>query len=133
MVFRTALKTNHIDGYPGQWVQMDMTLALEFNRVVEPSKIDLRFDSNLSKGILISLFPNRVGKQVPGIPPELVKDYTIECFQAGRLVHRKEVKGNYLSHRRHNLLSKISRDTIKIRIQSTNGNRRACLSEIRLY
>ena len=58
--------------------------------------VQLIFDTNLCRSIKITLSSKRMGQQLVGVPPELVKDYTISLWNKGVVVHRKEVKNNYM-------------------------------------
>ncbi|NOY07488.1 MAG: FAD-dependent oxidoreductase [Spirochaetes bacterium] len=111
----------------GEWISLD------FNHTITPNEIDLRFDSNLSGEIMISLSQSILEKQIPGIPPELVRDYTIECFNKEKIVYKEDTKANYLRHRIHSLPDKIACDRVKIRVHSTNGDKRARIFEVRIY
>ena len=95
--------------------------------------MDLRFDSNLSRQIMISLSRRAREQQVPGVPPELVRDYTLELQRGGRVVHREEVRGNHLRHRRHRLPAAVRCDRLLLRVEATHGDPRARVFEVRLY
>jgi hypothetical protein len=114
-------------GTGGEWAELD----LGRERVV--GEVDLRFDSNLSRQIMISLSRSVREKQVPGIPPELARDYTIELSRGGRAVYREEARGNYLRHRRHRLPKGVRCDRMRIRVEATHGDPRARVFEARIY
>ncbi len=114
-------------GANGEWA------ALELDRERVVGEVDLRFDSNLSRPIMISLSRHARDRQVPGIPPELVRDYTIELRRGGRAVHREEVRGNHLRHRRHRLPQGVRCDRMLLRVEATHGDPRARVFEVRLY
>lgn len=111
----------------GEWV------SLEFGRVIDPGEVHLKFDSNLSKEIMISLSRDVLFGQTPGIPPELVKDYDVELYRDGKLVHTESVRNNYLRFRVHKLETSIGCDSLKIHILSTNGDKHVRIFEIRVY
>lgn len=108
-------------------------LSLEFAEAISPSEIHLRFDSNLSKEIMISMFDSTLADQIPGIPAELVKDYRIEFYQDDRLVVEKEVRDNYLRFNKHIIDQNLTCNKIKIKVLATNGDKYARIFEVRVY
>lgn len=108
-------------------------LNLDFGGKVYVGEVHFKFDSNLSKELMPSLSHNVLGKQVPGIPVELVKDYTIEFYRDGKLVHSIVEKGNHFRFKVHKMQTTIECDNIKIVVEATNGDRRARIFEVRVY
>ncbi len=97
------------------------------------SEIRLTFDSNLSKPKKITLSAKRMAEQQIGVPVELVKDYNVVLFNGAVVVGSKTVRGNY---QRQNILSFEEPpvcDSMKIRIDATNGYDNARIFEIRVY
>lgn len=110
-----------------QWV------CLEFNNKINPDKIDLRFDSNLSSAIMLSLSQDACQKHSVGIPEELVKEYTIEIFLEQKTVYRKTIKNNFLRHRIHVLPPDLICDSLKIIVHSTHGTAQTRIFEVGVY
>ena len=111
----------------GEWI------SLEFGREIHPQEVRLKFDSNLSKEIMISLSDKVLANQIPGIPPQLVKDYDIEFYKQDKLVHVENVRNNYFRLKICKLEKSISCDRIKVHVRSTNGDRYARIFEVRVY
>lgn len=111
----------------GEWI------ALEFDKTVAAEEVQLKFDSNLSREIMISLSHSTLNNQIPGIPPELVREYRIEFYWGNEIVHREEVKGNYLRFRTHKLEKPVNCDKIKVNVLGTNGDQHARIFEVRVY
>ena len=110
----------------GEW------LALDFGKTVKVSSIHLKFDSNLSKELMVSLSHRVLSKQIPGTPPQLVQDYVLEFYNDGRLVYTQGVKANYLRFRMHEF-DAVECSSVKVRVLSTNGDAHARIFEIRAY
>lgn len=108
-------------------------ISFKFEKSIYPKQIILKFDSNLSKEIMVSLSHSVKTSQVSGIPPELVKDYALEFYKDGELVHREDVKNNYLRYKVHNLTNEINCNEVKLNIYSTNGDKHARIFEARIY
>lgn len=109
-----------------QWIE------LSFNNIISPKEILLKFDSNLSREIMISLTHSVRERQHHGTPEEIVKDYDIEFYDGMELVGKREIRDN---HRRLSCtkVDEIRCNRIKIKPLNTWGSKRICIYEIRVY
>jgi hypothetical protein len=107
-------------------------IELAFDNKISPKEIRIKFDSNLSKEIMVSLTHSVRNRQQEGTPKEIVKDYDIEFYLGEMLVAAKEVRDN---HRRLSCTSveNINCDRIRVKPVSTWGGERICIYEIRVY
>ena len=96
-------------------------------------EVSVKFDSGLSNEIMISLSKAVQKSQIPGVPPTLVKDYTIRFLRNGQQVQKLEVSGNYLRFRVHRLPETVQADAVELNIHSTNGAETATIYEVRIY
>lgn len=112
------------DKYP--WIE------LSFNNIILPKEILLKFDSNLSREIMISLTHSVRNRQHQGTPEEIVKDYDIEFYYGTELVAKREIRNN---HRRLSCtkLDNISCNRIRVKPLNTWGSKSICIYEIRVY
>ncbi len=96
------------------------------------SELRLTFDSNFAYPIRVTMSANRQAQQRIGVPPELVKDYTITAFRNGKAVYTKEIKDN---HQRHNVVAipPTECDAVEFRFTATNGAADVTVYEIRAY
>lgn len=124
---KTNCWISDVIGNEGEWV------ALYFGGIINVNEVDLKFDSNLSKEIMPTLSHSHFKEQVPGIPPELVKDYTIDFYKDSELIYAEQVNGNYLRFRTHKQMNGIECDSIKVTVLATNGDASARIFEIRVY
>ena len=78
------------------------------------------------------LSSKRIAEQVPGVPPELVKDFDVELRKDGETVAVKQVRGNY---QRLNVLDfqPVECDEVVLRVLATNGIADARVYEVRVY
>lgn len=108
------------------------TLTLEFDTAVVASQLRLTFDQNLSRPIKITLSEKRRREQIPGVPPELIRDYDVIFYLGESVVYKTEMRNN---HQRQNVIDfdPVECDKIDIVIKSTNGCNNARVFEIRLY
>lgn len=120
------------------WISEEMTsggewLSLTFNAAVSAKEIHLKFDSNLSKEIMLSMSHRALSNQVPGIPAELVKDYEIDFYLNGKRVYTERVSDNYRRFKVHKLEKPVECDKIAVKVSATNGDRHARIFEMRVY
>lgn len=108
-------------------------LCLAFPSAVYINEIHLKFDSNLSREIMLSMSNQVLSNQVPGIPPELIKDYEINLYLDGRQVYTESVTDNYFRFKVHKLKQMVTCDRMVITALETNGDRHARIFEIRVY
>ena len=108
------------------------TITLTFKEAVSVDQIQLVFDSNFLIEKKITLSSTRQKQQELGVPHELVKDFTVELLQNGKVIEQKEVCDN---HKRLLRLSVHADkcDGIKVKIQKTWGTPSARVFEIRVY
>ena len=108
------------------------TLCMKLDAPHTISELRLTFDSNFAYPIRVTMSANRQAQQRIGVPPELVKDYTITAFRNGKAVYTKEIKDN---HQRHNVVAipPTECDTIEFRFTATNGATDVTVYEVRAY
>lgn len=114
-------------GAEGEWVE------LKFEKSIKPKEIMIRFDSNLSKLIMPSLSHSAIEQQTPGIPIELVKDYSIQLYDGDNDVYKEDITNNHLRNRKHIISQEVKIDKIKIHVKATNGDKHARIFEVRVY
>lgn len=107
-------------------------LVLRWDALQTVQQVRLTFDPNLCSSIKITLSSARIAEQVPGVPPELVKDYDVLLCKAGQVVDKRSVRGNY---QRLNVLdfAPCQCDEIIVQVLSTNGCADARIYEVRAY
>lgn len=114
-------------GKDGQWICVD------FKRDANIKEVHIKFDSNLSKEIMITLSKSHRDEQVNGLPLELIKDYDIEFYKNETIVKRLQIIDNIQRHRVHSLEEAINCSKVMIRVKSTYGDEHARIFEIRVY
>ena len=108
------------------------TLCMKLDAPHTISELRLTFDSNFAYPIRVTMSANRQAQQRIGVPPELVKDYTITAFRNGKAVYTKEIKDN---HQRHNVVAipPTECDAVEFRFTATNGAADVTVYEVRAY
>lgn len=110
----------------GEW----LTFNFKDNR--EISRVQLTFDSGFAYPIKMTLSDKRRQQQRTGVPPEIVKDFTIDLYKGKEKVLTKTTNGNILRLCRIDF-EKTECDTIKITFKNTNGCNRIKVFEVRIY
>ncbi|MBQ2028906.1 MAG: FAD-dependent oxidoreductase, partial [Clostridia bacterium] len=98
----------------------------------EVSMVQLTFDSNFNIEKKIALSSRRQKQQVIGVPPELVRDFTVELLQGEKTVFSKRIEGNWQRLCRVET-EKTLCDAVRVRFEATNGCSEARVFEVRLY
>ena len=108
------------------------TLCMKLDAPRTISELRLTFDSNFAYPIRVTMSANRQAQQRIGVPPELVKNYTITAFRNGKAVYTKEIKDN---HQRHNVVAipPTECDAVEFRFTATNGAADVTVYEVRAY
>lgn len=112
----------------GEWLNLnfDMPRAINF--------IEIKFDSNLSKPIIFTLFNDGLSdKDWVSTPVELVKDYEIIGYLGEQVVFEKQIDNNYQRFNKVKLKKPEIVDCITLRIFSTHGCEDARIFEVRVY
>lgn len=105
-------------------------------RLPTPSKIhqiQILFDSNLSREIMISLSEQHLAEQTQGTPPELVRDFRAEFIRQGKKIFTQRVTGNYQRRCLVEIDTDIEVDAIRLVIENTHGTMQPKVFEVRLY
>lgn len=108
-------------------------LELAWEKEVEAKQVILRFDSDLSSEIFVSINKMQLLDQEIGVPTCLVKEYKVELLLDDKVQAEIHEDGNYLRHRIHNLEETVRFDRLRLTIFSTNGQKETGLCEIRVY
>ncbi|GAA0751238.1 FAD-dependent oxidoreductase [Clostridium sartagoforme] len=107
-------------------------IELYFDNNISPKEVIIKFDSNLSKEIMVSLTHSVRNRQQEGTPKEIVKDYDIEFYNGEVLVSKRGVRDN---HRRRSCskFNNITCNRIRVKPLNTWGSDNMCIYEIRIY
>lgn len=110
-----------------QWV------CLDFDKNIEVREVIIRFDSNLSSEIFVSINKQQLADQETGVPSSLVKDYELEFRRDAEVVDRIHIRDNFLRHCIHKLDEPVICNQVRLILKETNGQPEAGVFEIRIY
>jgi hypothetical protein len=108
------------------------TLYFEFENVTTVKQIITVFDTDFNYSIKQTQNSKRQAQQRVGIPPELVKDYTVKLWKNGEVIAEKNICDN---HQRRNVIEfpQTDCDKVTLTVFSTNGCCDAHVFEVRIY
>ena len=125
------------DGHRNLWISGKgrtegemLTLHLADRQPV--SEVHLTFDSNFHYPIKITLSRKRQAQQRIGVPPELIRDYTVTLWQGDKKAAKQTVTENV---QRKNIVTfpTTECDRVTVMVHKTNGSKEAHIYEIRVY
>ena len=107
---------------------------LEWKRPVELSSVEIKFDTNLHRGIMMHKDPAKYEErgQIQGVPPELVKDFTIEAKIGKEWKQIAEVKDNIRRFVPVKFDS-IKTKAVRVKFNDTYGLSKITVFELRCY
>ncbi|MFI3293785.1 MAG: FAD-dependent oxidoreductase [Rikenellaceae bacterium] len=110
----------------------EAVLHLKWDNSVSLSKVELKFDTNVKRPMMMHKNLSRNISQVVGVPPELVKSFTVEAMQNGRWVEVAKIEDNI---RRYVPLTfeSINTSEIRISLHDTYGANDIKVFELRCY
>ena len=125
------------DGHRNLWISGKgrtegemLTLHLADRQPV--SEVHLTFDSNFHYPIKITLSRKSQAQQRIGVPPELIRDYTVTLWQGDKKAAKQTVTENV---QRKNIVTfpTTECDRVTVMVHKTNGSNEAHIYEIRVY
>jgi len=127
--------TRNVGDEKSYW--MSETLDNEFLQFVffdskKVHEIIIRFESNLSKEIRISMSYNAIMDQLPGIPREITKEYNIIFIKDDKVVEKIEIKDNHQRFVKHRF-NEIEVDSIKIELIKTHGAKVFSIYDVNIF
>lgn len=119
--------TNRPDMWSNIWVSdprknLPASIELEWKAPVEFNKVQLTFDTDQNRRVILPLFRY----------PDCVKDYVIEYYNGTSWKKVLSQEDNYIRRREHQF-DKIKAGKIRITILATNGANTARIYEVRAY
>lgn len=111
---------------------LNAELQLEWEKSMQISSVELKFDTNLQRGIMMHKNPERNKEQVMAVPPELVKTFTVEGRVNGSWVELATVKENKTRLVKASF-NAVKTTAIRVKLKETHGAKNVKVFEIRCY
>ena len=111
---------------------LNAELQLEWNKPQKFTSVEMKFDTNLQRLMMMHKNPAKNKGQVMAVPPELVKDFTVEARIQGswKEIGKKEynitrlVKINF---------DEVTATAIRLKLKNTHGKENIRMYEVRCY
>lgn len=110
----------------------DEWINLELAQKSTVSCVQLTFDSGFEYPIKMTLSDKRRNIQRTGVPPEIVKDFTVELISDEKIIFKKTVTSNILRMYRLEF-EPHECDNVRIKFHKTNGCTNFRVFEVRIY
>lgn len=125
-----------VEGKETHWESADSTavINIEWKKPVKLSSVEFKFDTNLKRYINMHKDPEKGPRQnqVPGVPPELVKSYTVSALVNGEWVELANVENNITRYSAVEF-STVETKELKVSFNATHGAKNIKLFELRCY
>lgn len=109
------------------WIQLNLENPIML------SELRLKFDSDLTKEIRMSMFDSPDYNTMYNFPSSMVKDYKIQTFSNSKLIDTISITDNRYRLRVHKLNSSTKIDALRITCQTTYGDSSFKLIEASLF
>lgn len=109
------------------WVQLNLQQPTKI------STVQILFDSNLSREIMITLSESHQADQEVGSPSTLVKSFTLEFMRGGKVVKAEKITENHQRRVVVELANATECDSVRLTVNETHGTDQPKIFEIRLY
>ncbi|MDO6854085.1 FAD-dependent oxidoreductase [Cellulophaga lytica] len=111
---------------------LNAELQLEWKKNIDLSSVEFKFDTNLQRKMMMHKNPAKNKGQVIGVPPELVKSFSVMARQNGNWETIAEVTGNRTRLVKVNF-NTIKTTAIRVTFKDTYGDPNIKLFEVRCY
>lgn len=112
---------------------LDAWLSLGFDSPRPVSQVRLTFDPDLNIEIMISQTKRRLDGMVKGMPPALVKDFTLRLLKGKETVFTQTVTDNCRRLAVLDMPASVEADRVLVEIHATYGDAVAKVFEVRIY
>lgn len=121
-------------GEPHHWQSdgVNAEVQLEWNKPVNLSSVEMKFDTNLQRKMMMHKNPKKNKGQVLGIPPELAKNFIVEARVNGDWIKLGAVPYNKTRLVKVNF-NEIKTTAIRLNVKETHGAPNVKMFEIRCY
>lgn len=116
---------SQIMGNEPEWIE------IQWDNPINLGELHIKFDTDLTTEIEISLSRRIREQQVKGLPSSLVKKYQVQAFQKGKMVWGKMYTENCQRFCTH--YPSVLADCVRISIYDTWGSTQAKIFEVRSY
>lgn len=110
----------------------EAVLNLSWRKSVDLSILEMKFDTNVLRPIMMHKNPQKNFNQIQGVPPELVRSFRVEAKIDGEWIEVANVEDNLVRYVKVDL-GKIKTNAMRIRLQDTYGANNIKMYHLGLY
>ena len=114
------------------FVFLNEELQLEWNKPQKLTSVEMKFDTNLQRKMMMHKNPAKNKGQIIGIPPELVKKLSVEVRVKGDWVEVGKVVYNLTRLVKVNF-NETKTTAVRVKLKETHGEANVKMFEIRCY
>ncbi|WP_298365782.1 FAD-dependent oxidoreductase [uncultured Lutibacter sp.] len=107
-------------------------LQLEWNKPQKLTSVEMKFDTNLQRKMMMHKNPEKNKGQIIGIPPELIKNLSVEARVKGDWVEVGKVDYNKTRLVKVNF-NEVKTTAVRVKLKETHGAESIKMFEIRCY
>ena len=111
---------------------LNAELQLEWEQKQNLTSVELKFDTNLQRKMMMHKNPAKNKNQVIGVPPELVKNFSVEARLNGQWKEVGKVENNLTRLVKVNF-DKVTITAVRVKLKDTYGDPNIKIFEIRCY
>ncbi len=111
---------------------LNAELQLEWKNKQSLTSVELKFDTNLQRKMMMHKNPAKNKGQVIGVPPELVKNFSVEVRIAGQWQEVGKVEENLTRLVKVNF-NEVKTTAVRVKLKDTYGDPNIKVFEIRCY
>ncbi|AWG23281.1 FAD-binding dehydrogenase [Flavobacterium faecale] len=113
---------------------LNAELQLEWDNPIKLTKVEMKFDTNLQRRIMMHKNPDKATElgQVSGVPPELIKNFSVEARVSGKWVEVAKVTNNKTRLVKTSF-PEITTTAVRLKLADTHGAKNVKMFEIRCY
>lgn len=110
----------------------EAVLTLEWKKAVTMNTLELKFDTNVRRPLMMHKNPRKNLNQTPGIPPELVRSFTVEAKVGKEWQEVAKVEENIVRYVVVDL-DEITTDALRVRLHDTYGENNIKMYHLGVY
>ncbi len=110
----------------------EAVLTLDWKKAIEINKLELKFETNVHRPIMMHKNPKKNIEQIPGVPPELVKSFSVDVKVGKEWQEVAKVEDNIVRYVKVDM-GGIKSNSLRIRLHDTYGANNIKMYHLGIY
>ncbi|MFI3306700.1 MAG: FAD-dependent oxidoreductase [Rikenellaceae bacterium] len=107
-------------------------LTIDWGKPTSMQQLELKFDTNVLRPLMMHKNPQKLANQVPGLPPELVKSFSVDAMIDGEWQQVASVEDNIVRYVVVEL-NDLTTSSLRIRLHETYGAKDIKVYQLGVY